>query len=690
MFDVTVYQPGWRLGGKLASGRNPAAHMRNEEHGLHVWFGFYDNAFRLAREVYDAWTPPRGCPVDSVDKALVPQVYTPVGQQHGDAYASWDVRFGQNPAVPGTPPSEDSGAIALGRIVMGIRTALANFTPAFGDVPNSKDIQGRHWWRRLSPLSRLGRTLDRLYEVLPSIESVRGRVRHPSVMRARKRVAAVLRWLPAVDAATSMTPAEHLPRQALEFFAALFMGLTDPRYRILADFDLDRIDHLDFREWLRRAGASEALLATSALVRVPYDATFQYEQGDHSRPSFAAGVAARFVVRSFFGYRGAAAYLVEGGMGEVFIAPLYEVLKQRGVKFEFFHRLSSAEVDPEASRIETLWFRQQAQPRADYEPLTTYGGLRCWSTQPDWLQLRDGEALRREAADFENDPDLGSLKALRDGVDFDEVVLALPAGALKSSGGRPSCVAAVLEHSPALGAMVDAMNLVPSFAAQLWCTPTLPDLGWTKPRPAMVGWAHPYCVWADMSPVVAMEGWAPGATPGSTHYLCGAAPSAHLGSTYSRQTLREIHEEARVALEAQLQAHGPALWPNAQTTQGSFDWNVLHDPEGRAGPERLRAQYVRGNVLPSDLCDGAAPGTSILRPEAHESGLGNAVLAGTWTRTSVNSTCVEAATMSGLSAARVLTGPQRQILGEFFMQRPRRPVWREPAPASAPSQWRVG
>src|SRR5689334_2327403 len=47
--EVTIYQPGWRLGGKCASG----FHDRIEEHGLHVWAGFYDNAFEQLRECYD-------------------------------------------------------------------------------------------------------------------------------------------------------------------------------------------------------------------------------------------------------------------------------------------------------------------------------------------------------------------------------------------------------------------------------------------------------------------------------------------------------------------------------------------------------------------------------------------------------------------------------------------------------------
>ena len=50
-FDsITVYQRGWRLGGKGASSRGQ--HGRIEEHGLHVWLGSYENAFALLRECY--------------------------------------------------------------------------------------------------------------------------------------------------------------------------------------------------------------------------------------------------------------------------------------------------------------------------------------------------------------------------------------------------------------------------------------------------------------------------------------------------------------------------------------------------------------------------------------------------------------------------------------------------------------
>jgi uncharacterized protein with NAD-binding domain and iron-sulfur cluster len=53
-YEITVYQMGWRLGGKGANSRNPEYAERIEEHGLHIWFGFYDNALRIMQHAYEA------------------------------------------------------------------------------------------------------------------------------------------------------------------------------------------------------------------------------------------------------------------------------------------------------------------------------------------------------------------------------------------------------------------------------------------------------------------------------------------------------------------------------------------------------------------------------------------------------------------------------------------------------------
>ena len=51
-YEITIYQMGWRLGGKGASGRNQKIHDRIQEHGIHLWMGFYENAFNLIRQIY--------------------------------------------------------------------------------------------------------------------------------------------------------------------------------------------------------------------------------------------------------------------------------------------------------------------------------------------------------------------------------------------------------------------------------------------------------------------------------------------------------------------------------------------------------------------------------------------------------------------------------------------------------------
>ena len=71
-YDVTVYQFGWRLGGKCASGRNPHHHQRIEEHGLHIWFGFYENAFRVMRDAYEELGRPHDAPLATWRDAFKP------------------------------------------------------------------------------------------------------------------------------------------------------------------------------------------------------------------------------------------------------------------------------------------------------------------------------------------------------------------------------------------------------------------------------------------------------------------------------------------------------------------------------------------------------------------------------------------------------------------------------------------
>ncbi|MDH3298584.1 MAG: NAD(P)-binding protein, partial [Gemmatimonadota bacterium] len=70
-YDITVYQMGWRLGGKGASGRGKDGRIL--EHGLHVLFGFYQNFFYMIRHAYAELNRPEGHPLRTWRQAFHPR-----------------------------------------------------------------------------------------------------------------------------------------------------------------------------------------------------------------------------------------------------------------------------------------------------------------------------------------------------------------------------------------------------------------------------------------------------------------------------------------------------------------------------------------------------------------------------------------------------------------------------------------
>jgi uncharacterized protein with NAD-binding domain and iron-sulfur cluster len=674
---VTVYEASWRLGGKLASGRNRQHALRNEEHGLHVWFGCYENAFRLAREVYEQWQPPRGSPLRSLDDAFLPHHFTPLGYEADDegGFAAWSFFYPRDTDRPGLGSVSPSVTAVLARLVDGLAMA-------FGARPGGRKVPGaeklaRLPWRRFAS-ARDGAVASLLGLLGAKLRSL-GEGRRLGEAEARRLHALATRLRAAARALIALGGPTRSKAMALstpiDFLLTALCGVLDPRYGILEDGDLDRINHLDLREWLRDNGARDETLE-SPHVRTLYDTCFQYEDGDVDRPRFEAGTALRIFLRLHFTYKGAVLYLVRGGMGETFVSPLYEVLVARGVRFELDHTLESLELSPETPRqrprgthdagrlAERLVFSCTRDERVD-EPTFVHRGLVLWPSAPgvDPPGARGGHAT-----------------VLERGRDFDDVVLALSAGAMAPRpGGRSPCEA-LLAHSPPLRAFFDHLSLVPTLVAQLWVNRDLPGLGWDRPPPALVGCGRPLDVWVDMSHVLDLEAWPAEARPRGVHYFCGVVRHPGAADARDREGLQRV---AETLVAEQLERRGGDLWPKATTADGRFDWSVLHDAAGREGAARLRAQYVHANVEPSDLCDISVPGTSRLRPDAHESGLENVALCGTWTRTGFDTTCVEGAVMAGLAAARVVAGEGRTIIGEGFLRRPVGPPYRVPGGAPA-------
>ena len=145
---------------------------------------------------------------------------------------------------------------------------------------------------------------------------------------------------------------------------------------------------------------------------------------------------------------GAFAWLFEAGTGETVIAPLYEVLKKRGVKFEFFHKVESLELSADKSAVGAINFGVQATLRdasQPYQPLIDVQGLPSWPGVPHYGQLVEGDALQAGSIC------LGSYwtpwqpvaqRQLQAGRDYDKIVFAISIGAV------PYLCKDILAHRP--------------------------------------------------------------------------------------------------------------------------------------------------------------------------------------------------------------------------------------------------
>src|SRR5690606_29785170 len=151
-YEIDVYQMGWRLGGKGASGRNAKLGQRIEEHGLHIWFGFYDNGFDLMQQAYGELGRPPGTPLATWDEAFKPQHFITLTEDIRGDWRLWPI---DTPLIPGVP---GSGNERLG-LWAAIRTALAWIRQWLGQlhaaeqaIPSQPALQGEHggWLHRLA------------------------------------------------------------------------------------------------------------------------------------------------------------------------------------------------------------------------------------------------------------------------------------------------------------------------------------------------------------------------------------------------------------------------------------------------------------------------------------------------------------------------------------------------------------
>jgi uncharacterized protein with NAD-binding domain and iron-sulfur cluster len=455
----------------------------------------------------------------------------------------------------------------------------------------------------------------------------------------------------------------------------------------------DQLDTLELSEWLRgnaeivarAAGAPDPAAAADELVNwAPivsgYDYVFGYVNGDVKQPGYGAGTALRSFLQLLFGYKGHLFYLMRGAMGDVVIAPLYIVLARRGVKFEFFSRVSALTPDAGGTLVDEIAVVHQARTvdGTPYRPLIDANvpgwpaetTLEAWPSAPLWDQLVDGAALKASGVNFEigAEPELQPpppVTSLRRGVDFDDVILGIPVGELRRI--TPLLAA----RSTPWAEMLGALKTTRTYALQLWFTRANDDLGSPAPGRTLTGDDQPLSTWADMSHVLTREYWRGVERPQSVAYFCGQMPgdSDAPGQPLSGAAQRDADAGAEREASAWLKRNAHAIWPRVSRPEDAFGLlpEVLFDPEDRAGGERWQSQYWRANIAPSELYVQSVPGSLFKRLAPHDSGFDNLFLAGDWTRNGLNAGAAEAAAMSGLQCANALQGAVDPSIGRDIL-----------------------
>jgi uncharacterized protein with NAD-binding domain and iron-sulfur cluster len=364
-YEVTILQPGWRLGGKCASGRNASRGERIEEHGLHVWFGCYDNARALLGRCYEELhRDPAQFAFTSMEDAFEGLDLSVLWQRRGGA---WSYRQLQFPRHRLPPPNFLGFAVEAitwaGRSLLDLQASLdadetVDFDLAALIAPAHEVFQllGIDDPMGLGPAHRLSRVASRLQRGVAQLF-----VDTAAHAGDLGELAGLLDGFH--DLVKSVLPERVRDRSDVVFYMDTVDLLIATLKGVWADDLLQRgfdtINDRDLAQWLKSHGAELAddPIEWPAVLRGVYDGCFAFDGGDPDTPSMAAGRALQGAVRCLLHYRGSVLYRMRSGMGDTVIAPLYEALERRNREEDGRHcirRLTAA-----ASPRSTSWNRSR-------------------------------------------------------------------------------------------------------------------------------------------------------------------------------------------------------------------------------------------------------------------------------------------------------------------------------------------
>jgi uncharacterized protein with NAD-binding domain and iron-sulfur cluster len=648
-YDVTIYQQGWRLGGKCASGRNPDEGFgeRIEEHGLHIWFGCYENVHSVLERCYTELSQGRYPPPHATaDEALEGVDTIVLGQFADETWAFNELVFPRNRTPPlnfGDFVSDVLGWVAH-RLVELHHDAQDGTEDAFGwdealPVLRALEIDepGEGEWLESvrHAASRLSRQLTGIYLDLRRAADM-----------AMDPIDRLDRYGELLEATLPRRPGEPAEvtfyRDAVRILFTVLRGVWEDR---LLDRGFDAINDKDLAEWLREHGLDlpDDPLEWPTLLRAVYDGCFAFHKGDPRRPSMAAGRALQGAVRCAFHYGGSVLFRPEGSMSDVLIAPLAQRLTQRGVSIRYFHAVRTLHLSDDQTHVAELEVVRQVSEDviADVAELVYPDGdtdapPRWPAKLPKDLGIESSLRLEQEINPFDAEPIV-----LRD---FDCVVLAVPPDVQ-----REIC-SELVEADPDYAVMLANASSVATQAGQLWLRETAQRLGQEFPSDSLLScYVEVLDTYADMAHLSDHEGWT--AEDGVKHiaYFCGVLPEEGIADQAAADA------SAREQLAQFLSDNVHRIWPDSVTPDTTiFNPELLVPSAG--GAEPLTTQYTRANWAPTERYILTLPGSVQYRLPAKGTRFKNLVLAGDWTKNGFDAGCLEAAVTSGRLAAQAICG----------------------------------
>lgn len=682
-YDITLYQMGWRLGGKGASGRNLEDHGRIEEHGIHVWFGFYYNAFKCMRACYEELDRPVDAPLATLYEAFTPHHSTALAQDFRNEWSVWPVNVPPLPGKVGEGPDPVNILEALSVLINWLIKHAEKEPDALEEGAGLFDF-----------IEHIKEEVEDFFEdelvlaAVKKLKTVRKGLSDCATEKDKAKLDNLLNDIICLmeDVRETLTGLLIIPAKlsvkvnriytSLDF--VLTMGIGVLKGELYLPGALNNINDQNFKDWLTTWGANE-LTTSGPLMNGMYGGFFAYKEGDLSQPNVEAGTVIKAGLWAIVAVRESFVWRMQAGMGDVVFAPYYEVLKRRGVKFKFFHQVEEVCAIEENGKLLVNEIRLARQvPLKDesqeYDPLVNVKDLPCWPSSPLYDQIETSVAAKL----IENDINLESFWSnwpelyeqqkltLKMGEDYDQVILGISVASL------PSIAPSLLALNPAFKAMAEGISTVATQAYQVWQNKDVQELGWPEYKegeeaPEILGYdSQKLDSWADVSYLVKREEWQQGDpdAPKDISYFCGVFTPEKAPATPNPDYPKSQKAIVEADVKDFMLNRSGFLWPNANPKKGTYEWDYLVAPSELKGEARLSAQYCRANIDPSERYVQSTVGTTKLRLKTDDSGFDNLLITGDWILNGFNMGCVESATISGLQTARAIMGGDQEIFGE--------------------------